>query len=310
MLKKEEIEKIVKNSFEESLKKANLLPEKKAPAPPAQQKPKTSILESAKKALLKEASVLIPRTFTLKTEFLSSKAKQAHESLYKAYVDTFNKVSSMLDTVNTEDASANSSSARSLKLDEQYNLNAAKLHELYFSNISDLGSQVSVDSIPYIRLSRDFGSFDRWQFDFRACAMAAREGWVVTYYEPYKNIYMNCVIDGHSTGIPLGGIPIVVLDMWSHAYYRDYLEDKKSYINAMMKELNWNVVEARMTVAEKANTDIIFKIAPIMNSVPERILQNLNADNAPIEKEQIKTSEITGNQPGPMVGDQGKQGMQ
>ena len=309
MFKKEEIEKIVKNSIRDSLVKANLVPAKKTvPAPTSatmaaasEDKAKSSMLESVKKSLLKEASVLIPKTFTLKTEFLSAKAKIAHEALYKTYVNTFNKVSSMLDVANTEDASANSSALRTLKMDEQFNLNAAKLHELYFSNISDLGSQISVDAIPYIRLSRDFGSFDRWQFDFRACAMAAREGWVVTYYEPYKNVYMNCVVDGHTTGIPVGGIPIIVLDMWSHAYFRDYLEDKKSYVNAMMKELNWSVVEARMTVAEKAGVDVVFRIAPIVNSVPERILQNLTANNAPIEKDQIRPSEQTGTQPGPTM---------
>lgn len=256
---------------------------------------------------LKEALILIPKSFLLKTEFLSSKAKQAHESLYKAYVETFNKCSSLLDAVNPEEAGANHSAFRNLKVDEQYNLNAVKLHELYFTNISDQASQIGVDSIPYMRFARDFGTFDRWQFDFRACAMSAREGWAVTYFEPYKNCYMNCIVDGHSNGIPVGGIPVVVMDMWAHSYYRDYTDDKKSYVNAMMRELNWNVIEARMMVAEKSNVDAVFKIQPVANTVPDRILQAVSADNvAPIQKDQIETSEVTGNQPAPQTGDQSK----
>lgn len=311
MLKIQEIEEIVKASIKESLGKSNIVPKKEQKINETPAKATLSVPqkqpEGGKKSVLKEALALVPRSFLLKTEFLSSKAKQTHEQLYKGYVEAFNKVSSLLDAANTEDASSNSSALRSLKIDEQYNLNALKLHELYFTNISDLASQISVDSIPYMRLSRDYGSFDRWQFDFRACAMSAREGWVVTYFEPYRNVYVNCVVDGHNTGIPVGGIPVVVLDMWSHSYFRDYLDDKKSYINAMMKELNWNVVEARMTVAEKANLDVLFRIAPVVNSAPERILQNLTANAPPIEKDQIQSSEITGTNPGPVVGDQGKQ---
>lgn len=275
-----------------------------AKKPEAPEKPQT---KETKKVSLKEAIILLPKSFLLKTEFLSSKTKQAHENLYKMYVEAFNKCSSMLDAANPEEAGNNHSAYRSLKVDEQANLNGAKLHDLYFTNISDQASNISVDSVPYMRLARDFGTFDRWQFDFRACAMSAREGWAVTYFEPYKNCYVTCVVDGHSTGIPLGGIPVIVLDMWSHAYYRDYLDDKKSYINAMMRELNWNVIEARMVVAEKANLDTIFKIQPIVNTVPDRILQTVGAANAvPIQSDQVQTSQITGNQPGPLTGDQGK----
>lgn len=300
----ENFHSIISKSIKETFDKAGIKQQ-----PPQEKKP---LVESAKKAAktIKEALILVPRSFLLKTEFLSSKAKQAHEALYKSYVEAFNKCSSLLDAVNPEEAASNHSPFRSLKIDEQYNLNSVKLHELYFTNIADPASQISVDSIPYMRLARDFGTFDRWQFDFRACAVSAREGWAVTYWEPYKQCYMNCVVDGHTSHIPVGGIPIIVLDMWSHSYFRDYTDDKKSYINSMMKELNWNVIEARMVVAERSQLDALFKIQPIVNTVPDRILQNVSADNvAPIQKDQIQTSEVTGTNPGPQVGDQGKRGM-
>jgi superoxide dismutase, Fe-Mn family len=290
---------LIQDSIRKSFEEAGV--KKPAPAPKMVQESKV-----APKRSLKEALVLLPKTFLLKTEFLSSKTKEAHEKLYKSYTDTVNKVSSLLDAVNPEEANSFDSPFRSLKIDEQYNLNASKLHDLYFTNISDVASQVAVDSLPYMRFARDFGTFDRWQFDFRACAMSAREGWVVTYFEPLKNVYMNCVVDGHNTGIPLGGVPILVMDMWAHSYYRDYLDDRKSYVNAMMREINWNVVEARMVVAERSNMDAIFRIQPVQNSVPDRILTAVSVDSAaPISKSQVQSSEVTDTAPGPQTGDQG-----
>lgn len=300
-----DLKNLIISSVRQTFDEAGVRPKQEAKKPA----PLKEAVAPVKKTL-KEALILIPRSFLLKTEFLSSKAKQAHEMLYKDAVEAFNKVSSLLDAVNPEEAGANHSAFRSLKLDEQYNMNSVKLHEMYFTNISDTASQISVDSIPYMRLARDFGTFDRWQFDFRACALSSREGWAITYFDPFKNHYINCVIDGHSTGIPVGGIPIIVIDMWAHSYARDYMDDKKSYVNAMMKELNWNVVEARMAVAERSNLDAIFKIQPIYNSVPERILQNISAESpAPIQRDQIQSSEITGTQPGAQTGDQGKRGV-
>lgn len=227
---------------------------------------------------LQEAFVLIPRSFLLKTERLSNRTKEAHEQLYKEYIEAFNKLSIGLDAANTEEAKSTTSAYRSLKTDETYNLNAAKLHELYFSNISDMASEIGVDSIPYMRLARDFGTFEKWQFDFMACALSSRNGWAMTVYEPYRNRYMNVIVDGHAVDVPVGAVPVIVMDMWEHAYFRDYATDKKAYLVAMMRELNWNVVEARMTVAERANLGNLFQIVPIVNGVPEAMLNA--ADNA------------------------------
>ena len=62
---------------------------------------------------------------------------------------------------------------------------------------------------------------------------------------------MNIVIDLHSLNVPIDCVPIVVVDCWEHSYYRDYLSDRKTYVYAMMKELNWNEIENRFRKAEK-----------------------------------------------------------
>ena len=200
---------------------------------------------------LNESYVAQDKQFSLPTELLSEANKNNHLELYHEYVKNFNRISAELDTVDRKSASSNFSDYRSLKIDETYNLNGVYLHELYFANISDLQSNISMDSISYMRLSRDFGSFDAWQDDFIACCLSNQCGWAVTYYNTYLKSYVNCFIDLHSMNVPFGTYPIIVMDTWQHAYYRDYLKDVKTYTYGMMKQLNWNVIEKRFNKAEK-----------------------------------------------------------
>ena len=208
-------------------------------------------VNSSSSELISEAYVAQAGKFDLKTELLSQKTKKAHQELLEGYVKELNAISSNIDGVDKSAANLNNSKFRSLKIDETYNLNAAFLHGLYFQNISDLSSQITVDSLAYMKLSRDFGTFDRWQEDFIACSLSARNGWAVTLYSTQLKRYINTVIDLHSSNVMIGMQPIIVLDCWEHSYYRDYLKDRKTYIYAMMKELNWSVIEERVKVAEK-----------------------------------------------------------
>lgn len=200
---------------------------------------------------INESLVAQQKTFRLKTDLLSDRNKNNHIGLYDQYISDFNKISAELDTANRSDAVSNTSDFRSLKIDETYNMNAAYLHELYFNNISDLASQIAMDSLSYIRLSRDFGTFDEWQKDFIACCTASRCGWAITYFNMYTQRYMNCSIDLHSLNVPVGSYPIIVMDVWQHAYYSDYLKDVKTYVYGMMKQLNWKVIENRINKSEK-----------------------------------------------------------
>jgi superoxide dismutase, Fe-Mn family len=199
---------------------------------------------------LNESYVTEAGQFNLQTELLSQKTKKAHKELLDGYVVQLNKISASLDGIDKTSANLNHSAFRSLKIDETYNHNAAFLHGLYFENISDLNSHISMDSLSYMRLARDFGSFDAWQEDFVACCLSARNGWAVTAYNMQLNKFINTVIDLHSNNVMFGIFPVIVMDCWEHSYYRDYLRDRKSYVFGMMKELNWSVVEKRIKVAD------------------------------------------------------------
>ena len=108
-----------------------------------------------------------------------------------------------------------------------------------------------MDSMSFLRIERDFGSFDEWQKDFIACGMAARSGYVITAYNTFMKRYMNFVIDEEAKNVPIGTHPVIVLDVSEGAYYRDYVSDRKTYIIAMMKEFDWDQIEDRVKTTEK-----------------------------------------------------------
>ena len=203
------------------------------------------------KKTIQEAYVVEPKRFQLKTEFMSEKAKKARLNDFHSFVETLNQVSAKLDTASREDADKYSSDFRSLKVDEVHCLNAAFLRALHFENIDDPRSQLSMDSMSFLRIERDFGSFDDWQKDFIACGMSARSGYVITAYNTFMQRYMNFVIDEEAKNVPIGTHPVIVLDVSEGAYYRDYVSDRKTYIIAMMKEFNWDHIDDRFKKAER-----------------------------------------------------------
>tara|TARA_Y100001938_G_C8038166_1_gene404603 strand:- start:106 stop:783 length:678 start_codon:yes stop_codon:yes gene_type:complete len=200
---------------------------------------------------LNESYVVQAKKYDLPTELLSNKNKKEHQKLLEKYVESLNEVSTKLDTVSREDANLNHSEFRALKMDEVYNMNAAYLHALFFENISDQRSIITMDSLAFMRIERDFGSFDAWQKDFVACALSARNGWAVTVYNTMLKRYVNVVVDLHSNNVPFASYPIIVMDCWEHSYYRDYLSDRKTYVYGMMKELDWKEIDERFKKAEK-----------------------------------------------------------
>ena len=199
---------------------------------------------------LDESYVHEPKQYKQVTEFLSEKAKLAHIELYKGYIESFNKVSAQLDTADRTDTNSRHSNYRSLKLDETYNLNATWLHELHFANGFDPHSEIVMDSLSYLKLQRDFGTFEDWQRDFIASSLSCGSGWVITGFNMFLKRYVNTIVNHHSDSVQIGLYPVIVVDMWEHSYFRDYLNDKKSYLMAKMKELNWTVIEERFKKAE------------------------------------------------------------
>jgi Fe-Mn family superoxide dismutase len=196
-----------------------------------------------------EAFVAQPKPAPQVTEFVTQRTKDAHDTLYKGYVEAFNRISAALDSVDLSTADPRNSTHRSLKVDEAKTLNALWLHELFFANCFDPNSNVYMNSIAFLKLQEAFGSFDDWQRCFMACAASVGQGWAVCGYHTYLRQYVNTFITEHSQDVMVGLIPLIVLDCHEHAS-RDYLNDRKSYVVAMMREFNWETINARFEKAE------------------------------------------------------------
>jgi Fe-Mn family superoxide dismutase len=205
---------------------------------------------------LAEAYVAEPKPYKQVSELVSQKTKETHIELYKTHVESLNQVSAQLDTADRGVSNSRHSDFRSLKLDEIYNLNTVWLHELFFANCFDPHSEIFMDSKAYLRLQRDFGAFEDWQKDFMACALAAGQGWAVCGYNTFLRRYVNTIVSNNSQDVMIGMYPVIVIDMHEHAYARDYQTDKKSYLVAMMRELNWNTIEERFVKADSIGESI------------------------------------------------------
>lgn len=201
-------------------------------------------------APLNESFVAEPKQFKQVSELLSQRSKDSHVAIYKGYIESFNDVSSKLDTANRGATNGRHGDYRSLKLDETFNSNAVWLHELFFANCFDPHSEIVMDSLSFIRLQRVWSTFDDWQRDFIACASSCGNGWAVCGFNMFLKQYVNTFISNDSQDVMLGLYPIIVIDCHEHAYVRDYSSDRKSFIVAMMKELNWEVIDDRFKRAE------------------------------------------------------------
>ena len=197
------------------------------------------------------AYVLQPKSYSLETDVLSSKALNADIADFENTVKVANEISAKLDTADRSAANYKDSEFRELKVAESANLSNAFLTSLHLDNIADPTSQITMDSLSYIRLARDFGTFEDWQKDFIACAMSARNGFAVTVYNGFLNRYMNLMVDDSGAGLLYNCFPVICLSVKESFYFRDYLDDRRSYVFAMMKELRWSLIEKRVKKADK-----------------------------------------------------------
>jgi len=181
--------------------------------------------------------------FTYNTGLVSKKAYDEHLTLYHGYVNKTNEIAQKLAT-DPDLASANStySTYRALKRGESFALDGVILHELYFQNIYNGGTSIGHSTSKLIE--QHFGTFDKWKAEFIASALSAR-GWCILVYEQRTQTLRNVVLDSHDDGLVCGSYPLLVLDMYEHAYFTDYGTDKAKYINKFLDVVNWDMVERR-----------------------------------------------------------------
>ncbi len=164
---------------------------------------------------------------------------QNHFKLYQGYVKNTNLVASKLAVTDPT-----SPEYAELKRRFGWEFDGMRLHELYFGNLGGK-APLSPDAPLYTAIVAQFGSFDAWQADFTATASMRGIGWVVLYQDTSSGGLFNCWINEHDTGHLAGCTPLLVADVFEHAFLTDYGLDKKSYIAAFWKNVNWDAVTLR-----------------------------------------------------------------
>ncbi|WP_420420817.1 superoxide dismutase [Simkania sp.] len=125
------------------------------------------------------------------------------------------------------------------------------LHELYFEN---LGPKPFLDRKDPLRLKMimDFGSVEQWKKNFVATGLIKGVGWVILYQCPKSGHLKNIWVDEHNINLVPGGKPLLIMDVWEHAYITEYGLDRAGYIEAFMQNIDWEVVSARYKEAESS----------------------------------------------------------
>jgi superoxide dismutase, Fe-Mn family len=203
---------------------------------------------------------------------ISARLIESHyENNYGAALIRLNTVSEEIEQLD-RGKTADQSLAR-LKRDEIAALNSTLLHELYFASLG--GDGRVVPEVVASAIAKDFGSVDRWRQEFVGMAngLAGGSGWVLLTYVPRDSRLINQIASENDQGIP-GGVPILALDMYEHAYHLEFGANAGAYIAAFMRNIDWSAVTLRYEDA--------IKVAP-----PRPLEQKQFADVPSISVEEV-----------------------
>ncbi|MCP8317597.1 MAG: superoxide dismutase [archaeon] len=192
-----------------------------------------------------------PKNFDhlLGTKGFSDQLLKNHFTLYQGYVTNTNKLAEALNILLKEGKTG--PDYAELKRRFGWEFNGMKLHEYYFGNMIKDGKEPDRNSKFFKKVLEDFGTYENWEKDFKATGMMRGIGWVILYYDQIANRLFNVWINEHDLGHLSGAIPILIMDVFEHAYMIDYGLKRADYIEAFFKAINWEVIVNRFNEASK-----------------------------------------------------------
>jgi Fe-Mn family superoxide dismutase len=183
-------------------------------------------------------------------EGISDRTLETHFTLYEGYVKETNglreKIHALLSDgrFDHEEKPAYAELTRRLGFEN----NGMVLHEYYFDNLTRGGSGAPARGAK-LRAAAEasFGSFDLWRADFASVGKMRGVGWAICYHDPANGALSNHWITLHEVGNVTGFTPVLVMDVWEHAFMLDYKPaDRPKYIEAFFANVDWDVVDARL----------------------------------------------------------------
>lgn len=166
---------------------------------------------------------------------ISLKMIQEHFKLYQGYVKKTNEIQEKIESADKSEANGVFSYIGELKRQETFAVNGMKLHEVYFGHLGGDGKPAGA---LVKMIEKDFGSLDAWKEDMMATGISAR-GWAVLAFDFKDSRLHNYGSDAHNVGAVWGAIPLIVLDVYEHAYFMDYGVNRKDYLSSFFKNLGW-----------------------------------------------------------------------
>ncbi len=186
----------------------------------------------------------------LGTQGFSDQLLRNHFALYQGYVTNTNTLADTLAQMVT-DGQLGTPAYAELKRRFGWEFNGMRLHEYYFGNLAKGGKPLDNSSALFRKLTEEYGSYESWERDFRATAAVRGIGWVVLSLDPIANRIFNAWVNEHDVGHMAGGVPLLVMDVFEHAYMTDYGLKRADYIEAFFTAIDWPVVANRFQRALK-----------------------------------------------------------
>ena len=175
-----------------------------------------------------------------------------HQNNYSGAVKRLNAIRTQL--AETPFASTPGFELNGLKREELIATNSMLLHELYFGSLA--GDGKSIEPAMALALAANFGSVERWSEEFIAMgkAQGGGSGWVLLTFQPREGTLVNQWAADHTHALA-GGVPILALDMYEHAYHLDFGAAAGAYVDAFMANIAWAAVYQRYQTAVHAASE-------------------------------------------------------
>lgn len=191
-------------------------------------------------------SMYEPKNFDhlLGTPGFSDTLLKNHFALYEGYVKNCQAIHDTFGELRKNDKVGSIEWAE-IKRRWAWEFNGMRLHELYFGNMQNGGSPLDESSPLRTQLTAQKGSYDAWEKDFRATGAMRGIGWVILMYNPETKSFCNAWVNEHDVGLCIGLTPLLIMDVFEHAYITDYGIKRADYITAFINSIDWQRVQER-----------------------------------------------------------------
>jgi Fe-Mn family superoxide dismutase len=205
-------------------------------------KPKISLAQARKEKKMTYTAKDYSRLLGM--EGFSETLLKNHFTLYQGYVTNTNKLLETLSQM-LKEGKVGTPEFSELKRRLGWEFNGMRLHEYYFENLGGKGGLEKTGKC-FKKISEAFGSFEVWEKEFKGVGAMRGIGWTILYEDPLTGRLINFWINEHDVGHPAGCNPILILDIFEHAFMIDYGLKRADYIEAFFKNIYWKAVEGRM----------------------------------------------------------------